>query len=249
MNMIMPILLGESEDPQLDAEAAAIGEAGGRLGQSCEGGGKRRIFAIGGFGQRLLPEWERVIVKTCTPSRVVNTVHLIQSQKKTEPAIWLQRVHVSRCPGRPFLQTSKKEMHVITDIIALGAPTLDVHGRYTRYSQRIGIGRDSRKFSRPLGSDSTDRPTSLALGARPARDSFYYKSLLREKQTGHPSILLCLLCYKPLALATLDTSYFRIVTLPSLSLQRVRRLSKRLRSFVINIRYLHLVFPEACPSS
>jgi hypothetical protein len=96
MNMIMPILLGESEDPQLDAEAAAIGEAGGRLGQSCEGGGKRRIFAIGGFGQRLLPEWERVIVKTCTPSRVVNTVHLIQSQKKTEPAIWLQRVHVSR---------------------------------------------------------------------------------------------------------------------------------------------------------
>jgi len=28
-------------------------------------------------------------------------------------------------------------MHVITDIIALGAPTLDVHGRYTRYSQRI----------------------------------------------------------------------------------------------------------------
>lgn len=82
----MPILLGESEDPQLDAEAAAIGEAGGRLGQSCEGGGKRRIFAIGGFGQRLLPEWERVIVKTCTPSRVVNTVHLIQSQKKTEPA-------------------------------------------------------------------------------------------------------------------------------------------------------------------
>ncbi|KAJ6900952.1 hypothetical protein NC652_026903 [Populus alba x Populus x berolinensis] len=29
---------------------------------------------------------------------------------------------LTRCPGRPFLQTSKKEMHVITDIIASGAP-------------------------------------------------------------------------------------------------------------------------------
>jgi hypothetical protein len=46
----------------------------------------------------------------------------------------------TRYPGCPFLQTSKKEMHVITNMIALGAPTLDVHGRYTRYNQRIGIG-------------------------------------------------------------------------------------------------------------
>ncbi|KAB5561273.1 hypothetical protein DKX38_006230 [Salix brachista] len=44
----------------------------------------------------------------------------------------------------PLSSNFKKEMHVITDIIALGAPTLDVHGRYTRYSESYSTRRERR---------------------------------------------------------------------------------------------------------
>lgn len=47
-----------------------------------------------------------------------------------------------RCPGRPFLQN--RRCILLRIFFTLGAPTLDVHGRYTRYSQRIGRGKKAQ---------------------------------------------------------------------------------------------------------